>query len=110
MERMIPEYLDNSINPNNKYLHITLGACQYYPFKKGQIVEISDEGYQQGIHEFNVDCFGIVEDFSLGILHVKVFEREKTLAYHPCYWIPATKASHEAWKCERKQLDMENTC
>lgn len=110
MTKVIQEYLEESDNSYENYLHTSLGACRYYQFRKNQVVEISPEGYNQNIHELNQDCFGVVESFENGILNVRVFGRSKTMPYHPCYWIPTTKESHNAWEQERKQIDMEFTC
>ena len=86
------------------YLHIGLGLCRFGKFKKGDLVEISPEGYNQGIHEQFEDCFGTVEKFENGILTVSIENYIKD--FHPCYWVVSDQQSYMDWLEEKRELEV----
>ena len=88
------------------YLHIAIGSCRYGKFKVGDIVEISSEGYIQGIHEFHVDCFGEVTKIQNGLLSVIIYGEDTEKEYHPCYWYISNKENYRDWKEEQEEINM----
>jgi len=92
------------MDDNLDYLHISLGSCRYGKFKKGDIVEISPDGYVHNIHEYHEECFGEVIEFKNGILSVILYGEDKAQEYHPCYWLKSDRISFKEWQVEKKEI------
>jgi len=86
------------------YIHISIGSCKHGKFKKGDMVEISPEGYGQGLHEYHDECFGEVIEFKNGLLSVIIYGEEKEKQYHPCFWTKSDKDSYLDWQDEKHEL------
>ena len=68
------------MDANFDYLHISIGSCKYGKYKKGDMVEISPEGYDASIHELHEECFGKVTEYKNGVLSVILVGEDKPKA------------------------------
>lgn len=88
------------------YLHIAVGTCRLGKYNIGDIVEISSDGYDQGIHELHVECFGEVVDFKDGLLSVIIYGEDKAKQYHPCFWYVSDGENYVDWRSEKAEIDI----
>ena len=80
-----------------------VGICRYPRFKRGQIVELSQHGYNAGLADYHASVFGTVVDMTNGILTVRREGMDRDQEFHPCYWLPSSKREKHAMEEWQKQ-------